>query len=63
MINAHIHDGVALTKFLYWIKEVNKKKITEFEAQEKLRKLQEKKIQIIYTQVLIPSWVVEKMQQ
>ena len=25
MINAHIHDGVALTKFLYWIKEVNKK--------------------------------------
>ena len=26
MINAHIHDGVALTKFLYWIKEVNKKK-------------------------------------
>ena len=63
MINAHIHDGVALTKFLYWIKEVNKKKITEFEAQEKLRKLQEKKIQIIYTQVLIPSWAVEKMQQ
>ena len=27
MINAHIHDGVALTKFLYWIKEVNKKKL------------------------------------
>ena len=27
MINAHIHDGVALTKFLYWIKEVIKKKL------------------------------------
>ena len=27
MINAHIFDGVALTKFLYWIKNINKKKI------------------------------------
>ena len=26
MIDAHIIDGVALTKFIYWIKEVNKKK-------------------------------------
>ena len=25
MINTHIIDGVALTKFLYWIKETNKK--------------------------------------
>ena len=38
MINAHIQDGVALTKFIYWIKEVNKKKINEFEAQNKLEK-------------------------
>jgi len=36
MIDCHIWDGVALTKFLYWIKNVNKKKITEFEAQKKL---------------------------
>tara|TARA_B100000963_G_C22611135_1_gene664912 strand:- start:226 stop:1923 length:1698 start_codon:yes stop_codon:yes gene_type:complete len=36
MINSHILDGVALTKFLYWIKNVNKKKITEFQAQKKL---------------------------
>ena len=36
MINAHILDGVALTKFLYWIKKINKKKITEVEAAEKL---------------------------
>ncbi len=36
MIKAHILDGVALTKFIYWIKEVNKKKISEVEAQNKL---------------------------
>ncbi len=36
MINSHISDGVALTKFLYWIKKINKKKITEFDAQKKL---------------------------
>ena len=28
MSNAHIIDGVALTKFIYWIKKKNKKKIT-----------------------------------
>ena len=38
MIESHIYDGVALTKFLYWIKKVNKRKITEFEAQNKLEK-------------------------
>ena len=36
MINSHILDGAAITKFLYWIKKVNKKKISEFYAQEKL---------------------------
>ncbi|WP_440919923.1 M24 family metallopeptidase [Candidatus Pelagibacter sp.] len=36
MINAHIFDGVALTKFLFWIKKINKKKITEVEAAKKL---------------------------
>ena len=36
MINAHIIDGVALTKFIYWIKKINKKKISEFDAQNKL---------------------------
>ena len=38
MIKTHIIDGVALTKFLYWIKNINKKKITEFEVQNKLEK-------------------------
>ena len=38
MINAHKHDGLALTKFIYWIKNINKKKITEVDAQNKLEK-------------------------
>ena len=38
MKEAHIHDGVALTKFIYWIKNTNKRKITEVEAQNKLEK-------------------------
>ena len=38
MIDCHILDGVALTKFLYWMKKVNKKEITEFDAQNKLEK-------------------------
>ena len=36
MINAHILDGAALTKFIYWIKNVNKKQINEIQAQNKL---------------------------
>ena len=35
-MNTHIEDGIALTKFLYWIKILNKKKITEIDAQNKL---------------------------
>ena len=42
MINAHILDGAALTKFLYWIKKVNKKELTEYEAQKKLEKFRKK---------------------
>ena len=37
-INAHIEDGLALTRFIYWIKNINKKKITEIEAKNKLQK-------------------------
>ena len=36
MINSHIEDGLALTKFIFWIKNKNKKKITEIDAQNKL---------------------------
>ena len=42
MINSHILDGVALSKFLYWIQKVNKKKITEFDAQNKLERFRKK---------------------
>mgnify|MGYP001316554263 CR=1 FL=1 len=42
MINAHILDGVALTKFLYWIKKINKKQITEYDAQKKLENFRKK---------------------
>jgi Xaa-Pro aminopeptidase len=38
MIEAHIQDGVALTKFIYWIKNENKKLINEDDAQKKLEK-------------------------
>ena len=36
MIKSHIIDGVALTKFIHWIKKINRKKITEVDAQNKL---------------------------
>ncbi len=42
MIKSHILDGVALTKFIYWIKNVNKRKISEFDAQIKLEKFRKK---------------------
>ena len=38
MIEAHKKDGLALTKFIYWIKNINKKNITEVDAQNKLEK-------------------------
>ena len=48
MINSHIFDGVALTKFIYWIKNINKKKITEVDAQIKLEKFRKKNINYLY---------------
>ena len=38
MIEAHKKDGLALTKFIYWIKNINKKTITEVQAQNRLDK-------------------------
>jgi Xaa-Pro aminopeptidase len=38
MIEAHKKDGLALTKFIFWIKNVNKKILTEVDAQNKLEK-------------------------
>ncbi len=48
MINSHIFDGVALTKFLYWIKKFNKKKITEVDAAKKLEKFRKKNKNFLY---------------
>ena len=36
MINAHLIDGVALTKFIFWLKQKKKLNITEVDAQNKL---------------------------
>jgi len=47
-INSHVIDGVALTKFIYWIKKVNKKKITEVDAQIKLEKFRKKSNKYLY---------------
>ena len=35
-IQSHISDGVAVTKFLYWIKKNQNKKISEIDAEKKL---------------------------
>ena len=48
MINAHILDGVALTKFIYWIKKINKNKITEVEAARKLERFRKMNKSYLY---------------
>ena len=48
MIDAHVSDGVALTKFLYWIKNVNKRKISEYDAQNKLEFFRKKNKKYLY---------------
>ena len=48
MKKSHILDGVALTKFLFWIKKVNKKKITEVQAQNKLEKFRKLNKSFLY---------------
>ena len=48
MINSHILDGVALTKFIYWIKNINKKNITEVDAQIKLEQFRKKNKNYLY---------------
>ena len=36
IVKTHIYDGVALTKFLYWIKNLKKLNLTEFSVEKKL---------------------------
>ncbi len=48
MISSHIIDGAALTKFLYWMKIKNRKKISEYEAQNKLEYFRKKNKKYLY---------------
>ena len=48
MINAHILDGVALTKFIYWIKKINKNKISEVKAAKKLERFRKMNKSFLY---------------
>ncbi len=48
MVDAHISDGAALTKFLYWIKNINKKNITEVDAQKKLESFRKKNSKYLF---------------
>ena len=48
MIKSHVSDGVALTKFLYWIKKINKKQISEVYAQNILEKFRKQNSNYLY---------------
>ena len=48
MKNAHIEDGVALTKFLYWIKNKNIKKLNELNIEKKLENFRKKNKNYLY---------------
>ncbi len=48
MTDAHIEDGVALTKFLYWIKNKKKFNFTEIDAEKKLEGFRKKNNNFLY---------------
>ena len=48
MIQSHISDGIALTKFIFWIKHLKSKNITELEAEKKLEKFRKKNKNYLY---------------
>ncbi len=48
MIKTHIIDGVALTKFIYWLKNKTKFNITEVDAQNKLEKFRKKNSKYLF---------------
>ncbi len=48
LIKSHIADGVALTKFLHWIKKANNKVITEVDAQDKLERFRKRNKNYLY---------------
>ena len=48
MMETHITDGAALTKFIYWMKNRKNYKITEIDAEKKLEKLRKKNNNYLY---------------
>ena len=48
MIKAHIEDGVALTKFLYWIKNLKKLNLTEQQVEKKLENYRKQNKNYLY---------------
>ena len=48
MKKAHIEDGVALTKFIHWIKNTTNTEITEISAEKKLENLRKKSKNFLY---------------
>ncbi len=48
MMKAHIEDGVALTKFLYWIKNLKKLNLTEQQVEKKLEKYRKQNKNYLY---------------
>ena len=48
MEKAHIEDGVALTKFLYWIKNSDVKKLDELKVEKKLENFRKKNKNYLY---------------
>ncbi len=48
MIDAHIEDGVALTKFLYWIKNNKLNNISEMDVEKKLENYRKKSNKYLY---------------
>jgi len=48
MIKAHIEDGVALTKFLYWIKNIKKLNLTEQQVEKKLENYRKQNKNYLY---------------
>ncbi len=48
MVNSHIEDGIALTKFLYWIKNCKLKNLTESKIEKKLESFRKKSKNYLY---------------
>ncbi len=48
MVKSHVEDGVALTKFLYWIKNKKPKNLTEIKAEKKLESFRKKNKNYLY---------------